>query len=569
MNLADYPEIWAVDFEYRQPDGERPDIRCMVAIEYHSGRIIRRWVDELGTAVPFDTENSIVVAYYAVAEMLCFKVLNWERPRLLLDLYVEFKRMNNPHKPIGGYGLNGCLQYHGFPLIPDKKGMRDLAMRRGSVYSKIEKNALLDYCQSDVDALVKLLPVMSSKIDPDRAFYHGRYMTCIAEMEFNGVPIDVEMLQLLRSRWEGIYLTLIQEVNQDFCVYDGSTFKMAKFEDYLSQNGIIWPRTERGTPRTDDDTFRDMAKTYPKVQPLRELRVTLAQLKLNSLHVGSDHRNRCMLSPFSTVTSRNMPSNAAFIFGPATWLRGLIKPPEGYGVAYIDFSQQEFGIAAVLSGDKNMQSAYSSGDPYLEFGKMAGIIPLDGSKASHPMERSLCKQCVLAVNYQMGERSLALRIKKPLADARELLRLHRRTFPNFWAWAEGVAHYALTRFYQISRLGWLRKVNGEPNIRSLANWPVQTCGAEMLRVAIMYAVNHGIKICAPVHDALLIEAPLEVFEDHIQITRECMKAAGELLLNGFEIGTDVDRVIYPDRYMDERGARMWETVGRIIRELPN
>ena len=47
----------------------------------------------------------------------------------------------------------------------------------------------------------------------------------------------------------------------------------------------------------------------------------------------------------------------------------------GYGVAYIDWSQQEFGIAAALSGDLAMQQAYQSGDPYLAFAKQVGAAP--------------------------------------------------------------------------------------------------------------------------------------------------------------------------------------------------
>src|SRR6516162_6151014 len=71
----------------------------------------------------------------------------------------------------------------------------------------------------------------------------------------------------------------------------------------------------------------------------------------------------------------NQPSNAKYIFGPSVWLRSLIKPPPGFSVAYIDWSQQEFGIAAALSGDRSMQDAYLSGDPYLGFAKQAGAVP--------------------------------------------------------------------------------------------------------------------------------------------------------------------------------------------------
>ena len=59
----------------------------------------------------------------------------------------------------------------------------------------------------------------------------------------------------------------------------------------------------------------------------------------------------------------NQPSNTKYIFGPSTWSRGLIRPSLGMGLAYIDWSTQEFGIAAALSGDAAIIAAYESGDP--------------------------------------------------------------------------------------------------------------------------------------------------------------------------------------------------------------
>ena len=84
--------------------------------------------------------------------------------------------------------------------------------------------------------------------------------------------------------------------------------------------------------------------------PLRELRGALSQMRLSDLTVGDDGRNRCLLSMYRSKTGRNQPSNTKFIFGHSVWLRGLIQPPEGYGLAYVDWSQQEFGIAASGAG---------------------------------------------------------------------------------------------------------------------------------------------------------------------------------------------------------------------------
>ena len=109
-----------------------------------------------------------------------------------------------------------------------------------------------------------------------------------------------------------------------------------------------------------------------------------------------------MLSAFRARTGRNQPSNTKFIFGPSVWLRGLIQPPPGYGIAYIDWAQQEFGIAAALSGDPLMMEAYCSGDPYLAFAKQAGAAPPDATKATHKAIRDQFKSTVLAVQYGMG-----------------------------------------------------------------------------------------------------------------------------------------------------------------------
>ena len=101
---------------------------------------------------------------------------------------------------------------------------------------------------------------------------------------------------------------------------------------------IPWPRLESGRLDLSDDTFREMARAYPAVAPLRELRAALSEMRLSDLAVGSDGRNRTMLSAFRARTGRNQPSNTKFIFGPSVWLRGLIQPPPGYGIAYIDWA---------------------------------------------------------------------------------------------------------------------------------------------------------------------------------------------------------------------------------------
>jgi DNA polymerase-1 len=313
-----------------------------------------------------------------------------------------------------------------------------------------------------------------------------------------------------------------------------------------------------------DGTFRQIAKAHPTISPLRELRSALSDLRLNDLQVGDDGRNRAVLSAFRSRTGRNQPSNAKFIFGPAVWIRSLIKPPAGYGTAYVDWSQQEFGIAAALSGDENMKAAYISGDPYLAFAKQAGAVPSDATKQSHSAIRELYKQCVLATQYGMEFESMAARIGQSTIVARDLLRAHHETFRPFWHWSDAVVDYAMTRGELHTVFGWRIHIGAESNPRSLRNFPMQANGAEMMRLAACLATERGVEVCAPVHDAFLICAPLDRLEHDIVGMRAAMAQASRDVLGGFELRTDVSRVLYPHRYHDARGSVMWDQVMGLI-----
>ena len=95
---------------------------------------------------------------------------------------------------------------------------------------------------------------------------------------------------------------------------------------------------------------------------------------------------------------------------------------------------------------------------------------------------------------------------------------------------------------------------------------MQANGAEMLRLACCLATERGIEICAPIHDAVLIAAPLYRLEEDVAAMREAMREASSIVLDGFELVTDVKIICHPDRYEDHRGAEMWARVMRLIGE---
>ena len=197
-----------------------------------------------------------------------------------------------------------------------------------------------------------------------------------------------------------------------------------------------------------------MARAYPIISPLRELRHALSEMRLNDLTVGEDGRNRTPLWAFGSKTGRNQPSNTKFIFGPSVWLRGLIKPPLGYAIAYIDWSSQEVGIAAALSGDEAMMADFITGDPYIAFGIRAGVLPAGATKATHPEVRDMLKACVLGLQYGMGAKTLAYRIGQPEIVARDLVRAHQDRYRKFWKMADGAVACAMQGRSLSTVFGW-------------------------------------------------------------------------------------------------------------------
>ena len=567
-------EFIFIDFEFRPIDGREGnplEVICMVAFNTRTGVYTRLWADELYqlNEHPLGSNpNAVLVAYYASAELASFISLGWNWSGGVLDLYLEFKNYTNGRNIPTGDSLLGAMKFFNLDAIETehKESMRSLALR-GGPFSETEKISLIEYCQSDVDALARLFEPMSKFIDLPRALLRGEYMVAIAQMETHGIPIDHSLFEDLGKNWEPIKTKLITRIDQHYGVYERGSFREIRFEEYLAKHQIPWDRHPSGRLKMDSDTFKQMANIYPLLLPLKDLRDSLSKMRLNKLQVGTDGWYRCLLSPFKSLTGRNQPSNSKFIFGQAKWARGLIQPKPGRAIAYIDWSQQEFGVAASMSGDQKMMEAYQSGDPYLAFAKQAGAVPSDATKSTHPHERDLYKQCVLATQYGMGPHLLALIIKQPKLRAQQLLKAHRNVYQKFWSWSDDGYNKTVNANVTHTRFGWVYNLKSDENPRRLRNFPMQANSAEMLRIACILIRKAGVTLCAPLHDAILIESSNELIEEHTKIAQRCMVEASKILLDGFALSSDAEIIHHPNRFLDKSTQPFWDQVMEILSEV--
>ena len=433
--------------------------------------------------------------------------LGWPMPARVLDLFTEFRDRTNGLATPAGAGLLGALDLFGLDTIgaAEKEAMRELVCAAGRGRERAAP-AILDYCESDVArarataaghaaaASICRAHCCAAATWPRRRAWSATACRSIPRCSAR-----------LRGTLDGHSGRADRRHRHRLRRVRRAHLQGRPVRRWLAANGIPWPRLDSGRLDLSDDTFRQMAQAYPAVAPLRELRSALSEMRLNDLAVGRDGRNRTILSAFRSRTGRNQPSNTKFIFGPSVWLRGLIQPPPGYGVAYIDWSQQEFGIAAALSGDRGDAGRLSlrrslSGLRQAGRRRAGGRHQGRRTRPSASCSSSACWPSSTAWRRKPGaaHRPAADRRARSAAGPprdlpRVLALVGRRRRPR---------HAARLDLHTV--FGWHVHVGEQSNPRSLRNFPMQANGAEMLRLACCFATERGIEVCAPVHDAVLI-----------------------------------------------------------------
>jgi hypothetical protein len=108
--------------------------------------------------------------------------------------------------------------------------------------------------------------------------------------------------------------------------------------------------------------------------------------------------------------------------------------------------------------------------------------------------------------------------------------------------------------------GWGVTLQSDINPRSVRNFPMQATAAEILRVACILLHYNGVRLCAPVHDAILLEAEDASIEDHAALAQRCMVQASKVVLDGFELSSDIQILSYPQRFLKKDDEPFWSQV---------
>ena len=436
----------------------------------------------------------------------------------------------------------------------------------------------------------------------DEAIWRGRFSCAMAVIESVGVPLDAELAHWISDNRDRIRHRAIGDLDQlgfyrcpkvmleecrrergqavrrphecsSACDYG---FDTDAFVDWLEGLGIELERYRKtGNPILNRKTLEEYKDMYEEVAPVISLRNALSDLHANKLVVGPDGRNRTWLAPFGSITGRCQPSNSEYVFGLSRFYRNLIQAPPGCAVIYLDFSQQEFLIAAVLSQDDEMFKCYMRGDTYIGIGEAWGLIRPDMTAQEVAAARKLIKAAVLGIQYQMGASKLAKYIKRPRWQAAQFILLHKDAFWKFWKWSDDFVNSAQLNGDAISGANWdlIGHHEKEPTLR---NYPVQSTGAEILRQTCCMVVEAGIRLCATIHDAIVVECRIDEVDQTVARVKRLMIEATRLVLNdgsmlqvggiSGDIRVDHKTYAHPAHFDEGRDNAVWNLITRMREE---
>jgi DNA polymerase-1 len=591
--MSNFATIAVCDFEYEVTDGDLPNVLCMVAYVLDENlrhvRTIRMWRGDFDATPPFDIgPDALFVAYSAWAEMTCFLTLGWKFPEHIFDQHTAYLAASNvllPHNPdelrkrLRKRLSDACRAYkiEGWENIDKATIAENIGRGRWLEHGR---DQVLEYCEEDVRASTLLLRQQLRgrpglpPADVERVLHWSNYSAkAVARIQARGMPIDVPLWSLVQENKAAVIRYLLQRFdpsyNSDSPIYTlEGEWNYTRFEQWLANTGVTaWPRLESGRLDIDSDAFR-MMYHIPGIEGLHALRDSLGVIVRARIPIGRDGRNRPSLFPFCTATGRN--AHAKSLFNAHAGMRSfMVFPADTIGV-YLDWRTQEIAVAAALSDDAALIDAYRNGDVYYALARICGLTNDPDRKHwkdHNPTMRARMKALQLGINYGMGVPSLAKGLDRHPMVASAIIEKHRRAYPRFWQWRADMVQNAMLARRIESVFGWPLHLSTSPNKRTLYNFPMQSNGAEMLRLAAWRLCEAGIVPCMLIHDGVLIEAHNR---EQVAHAIEIMRAAGRDICDGLEVGVDVDQMLeHGKRYQDKRpvAKQMWGTIMAALQEV--
>jgi DNA polymerase I len=404
---------------------------------------------------------------------------------------------------------------------------------------------MVEYAAKDVEVLLPLYEVLKTKIDEAGlthvAEIEHRALPAVVWMSSTGVPIDADGWREHGLKAETDAARLENELNALAPEHpDGKAWNFGSHQQVRKAAKLFGV----DLPDTRDETLALYAKEHEFIAALRGYRkasklastygagwlesgqyrdgriyASWRQLRAATGRMACDHPNL-----------QNIPRS-----GP---LRSYIRAPEGRVFVIADYSQIELRIAAKISGDKEMLSAYAAGR---DLHTLTARSLTSGEEVTKD-DRKLAKAVNFGLLYGMGVKGLRVYafksygVEMSLEEATLYRRRFFQTYPGLKRWHERERRIWQPGDTETRTLIGRRRMDVE-RLTDRLNAPVQGTAADGLKLALalLWERRGECSGATPVlvcHDEIVVECVVEQAADAKAWLEKAMIEGMEAVLHG-------------------------------------
>ncbi len=368
----------------------------------------------------------------------------------------------------------------------------------------------------------------------------------LAEMEYNGVSIDISYLENLSSQMEEKLTNL-----------EGEIYSLAGCEFNINSPKQVGEvlfdklqlKTKKRKKSTSAEVLEELASEYEIAQKLLEYR-KFAKLKstytdaLPTLISSRDNRIHTTYNQTVTTTGRLSSSNPNLQNIPARTEDGnkirsafIPKDRENSVLLSADYSQIELRLLAHISKDPHLIEAFNNDvDVHSLTASKVFEVPID--QVTKDM-RYKAKAVNFGIIYGQSKYGLAKAIGISNAEADDFINKYFETYPNIKLYMDATVEEVLRQGYVETVFGRRRYLKSElesPNMmirefakRAAINQPIQGTAADLMKIAMINFSNElkknnlKSKMILQVHDELVVETLKSELDEVSALVKKAME----------------------------------------------
>jgi DNA polymerase-1 len=437
---------------------------------------------------------------------------------------------------------NMALDFLGLQSIPISsligKGKNQIT------FDMVDTPAACEYSAQDADYTLQVYQYLDSRLENQprikKLFYDVEMplVSVLAEMEYNGVSLDTEILADMSQDINDSINRLVDDIYKTAGVPFNIDSPKQLADVLFNRLGLKPVRIGKTGQSTDAAVLEELADQHPVINLILEYR-TLSKLKntyvdkLGTLINRKTGRVHASFNQTVTATGRLSSSDPNLQNIPirtplGAKIRSAFVPKNKTDcILSADYSQIELRLLAGFSKDKAMCDAFALDcDIHRFVASQIYNIPIE--KVT-PEMRSRCKAVNFGLIYGQGAQGLANTTGLSFAEARKFIDDYFTRYASIRDFMDGLVEQAKQTGYAETILGRRREIfnltSTNPGKRSQArrlavNTVIQGSAADLIKVAMVNiqrkidSENLPVKMILQVHDELVFELPATEAENH-------------------------------------------------------